>query len=487
MLPLKIVALTLITVWFLSSCSNQQEPAYGEFWGEYSLPLAALDYPGFDLNIMEDQGILYLELPNLVRARLRQTSETQFSSSLPNTTLEFFKGNDGEVAGFLISQFFGSQKYYRRSFIEQRRGELYEPSKENAVAIEIAEPVNLDDGLYLNNLSLDTAHQSYLLRLSEGIKGGDFGNVRSMLLLQDGDLLIEQYANDWNTNKVNLLRSVTKSLTSLLVGSAIDQGFIGHESDPIALYLPEYAHLLRNGKEEITIRDLLTMSAGLYWDQSGDLSSVVNMAEQLFSSSDSVAYTLSQDLISEPGDAFTYSDGYAIVIGEIIKNATHSNSVREYAEKSTLATLGIDFSNWLPVRDGRDGTNFGLSISARDMAKIGQLILDKGLWHQERTLSERWIEESTKSQIYLSSDYQWQSYGYCWWGTVLTVNGVDYSIKLADGFGGQYIIVVEDLNLVLTITSDNYYFPYQQVMEDMLTKLVLPAFEKNAQLTKPTI
>lgn len=474
----KIPILMLLTVWFASSCSNPQELLYEKFVGEYSLPLAAMGYPGSRLNIIEDQGHLYLELPNQGRTKLQQTSVTHFSSSLPNTKLEFIEEDSGDISGFVISLFFGTQQYQRRSILERRKGEVYQPSQHTHVSNEFAKPVDLNDGLDTNRLSLNPIKLEYMLRLREGIERGDFGNIRSMLILQDGKLIVEQYASQWSVDKTNLLRSVTKSITSLLVGSAIDQGYIGHETDPIIKYLPEYAHLLKDGKERITIKDMLTMSAGIQWDQSGDLGSPVNMAEQLFNSSDSVAYTLSKELINKPGEVFTYSDGYAVVVGEIIKNATHSSSVKAYAEKSTLAALGIDFSNWLPISDGRDATNFGLHLYARDMAKIGQLVLNKGLWHQERILSRRWIDESTAPYVSLPQDYQWQQYGYSWWHDVLIVNGARYNISLADGFGGQYIIVVDELGLVVTITSDNYYFPYQRVMEDILTRLILPAFEK---------
>ena len=176
----------------------------------------------------------------------------------------------------------------------------------------------------------------------EKLKNGSFGKQNSLLILKDGKLVVEQYFRGWSQEENHQMQSVSKSFTSLLLGDAIDRGFIDSVDDPILKYLPKYKSILIGEKKKITIEDLLTMSAGLDWDEHRtSYNHPDNIRRREMNSADSIEFTLSVPSVYAPGEVFTYSGGYVTVIGEIIKNATGAASLADFAGKSSLSKLCI--------------------------------------------------------------------------------------------------------------------------------------------------
>ncbi|NKB32462.1 MAG: serine hydrolase [Pseudomonadales bacterium] len=471
--------LFLYVIAFLVSCSNSSSEensiAFKELTGEYALSVATL--PGYRIEVVETDGDLFLVPIEQAPEKLIQNSQGEFRlEQSPSITVSFNADENDAIAELQITNLFGTRYYKRLALLEPESENLYSDQVSNLGRSFYNVPEDLNDGLSSNTLESISTKPALIYRLLANLEQGFFGNVNSLLIVKNGELIVERYFNDWSQEQTHQLRSVSKSVTSLLIGSALDQGYIDSIDDPIGKYLPDHSELLSGGKENIRLKDLLTMSAGLSWDQlSVDYANTENINQHVEQSNDSVAFVLSRDLVNAPGDVFSYSDGYAYVAGEILRNATDSGSVQAYIENSVLSQLSFGPTPWLRLADGRQATAFGLQLRPRDLAKIGTLILNDGQWRGSILLSENWISESTAPHISTSSSL-WENYGYFWWGTEFQVGGDSYHADLAEGFGGQYIVVVDALDLVVVSTAENFNFPYQSVMSDIMRKLIIPAF-----------
>ncbi len=311
--------------------------------------------------------------------------------------------------------------------------------------------------------------------LIEKLKNGYFGKQNSLLVMKNGKLVVEEYFRGWSQEEPHQMQSISKSFTSLLLGDAIAQGYIDSVDDPISKYLPEYKSILTGEKEKITIKDLLTMSAGLAWNEWNiSYNDSDNIRNREMSSNDSVEFVLSIPSLYEPGKVFTYSGGYVTVIGEIIKNATGATSLADSAGKSSFSKLGIKNAYWYKQIDGRQNAAGGLLLRPIDIAKIGQIVLANGIWNDQRIIDADWIEESTTTHI-STNDNNWDEYGYYWWIKNYNVNEKKYRAIAAKGWGGQRIIIIEDLNLVVVITAEN--FVRGSYDDDIMKRFIIPAFQ----------
>ena len=321
-----------------------------------------------------------------------------------------------------------------------------------------------------------TAHDKTIYKLIENVENGAYGKIDSLLIVKNGKLVVEQYYNYFDRAQAHQMQSVSKSITSLLVGSAIKQGYIDSVEDPISKYLPQYGHLLKDRKAGITIQHLLTMSAGFDWnEQNPPYSNPKNIRMQEATSEDGVEFTLSRALINKPGEVFTYSGGYVTVIGAIVKNATGADSVLDYLQKtSTLKALKFENLLWQKQADGRINTAGGVMLRPRDLAKIGKLMLNDGVWNGQALLPKNWVEDSlanhTPTKMNALTDY-----GYFWWGKDYVVDGITYSQDSAEGYGGQELLLFTELDLAVIITANNFNpgVPTTGMVEDF----IIPAFK----------
>ncbi len=335
-------------------------------------------------------------------------------------------------------------------------------------------PEQLDDGIPTSALSAVSTKPDSVYRLLADIEGGLYGKVNSLLILKNGHLVVEKYFNGWSAQRTHQMQSVSKSITSLLVGSAIAQGHIESVDDPIGKYLPNHRALLTGGRELITVRHLLTMSAGFDWNEGAtSYNDPDNIRQREGRSKDSVAFTLSTDFVNEPGTVFTYSGGYVTVVGEILKNATETESVLDYFNQSTLADMELGEIGWMKQWDGRQNTAGGVLMRPRDLAKIGQMVLDGGTWKGKRILPEQWIKGSLAPHI--ATPGSWNEYGYFWWGRTFETEKAKYPTDAAQGWGGQELIIVDALDLVVVMTAMN--FESAAPTESLMTISILPAFE----------
>lgn len=300
-------------------------------------------------------------------------------------------------------------------------------------------PVQLNDGWEISTPENEGFDSGKIYGVYEKVFSEDiYPTIHSLLIVRNGKLVAEAYCRDQKErDRFHNLQSATKSVTSILIGIAIDSGFISSVNIPIYDFIPEYFdNDIR--KREITLHHALTMQTGLDFDNDVNTEELYNDAEN------SLEYVLSRNLIFLPGTDSHYNDGDPQLISGVIQKVTDM-SEEEFAIENLFNPLGIDYYHWEKHRDNTTYGAFGLWLRPRDMAKIGKLMAQNGMWDGEQIISSEWIEESTKLHI------SWAHYGYYWYN-IKQDTGAIYAV----GHGGQYIYIVPLENLVIVTTADPY-------------------------------
>jgi CubicO group peptidase (beta-lactamase class C family) len=292
-----------------------------------------------------------------------------------------------------------------------------------------------------------------LAAMMEDIQDGGFDNLHSLLIVKDGRLVFEEYFRGHNQRNIDYIASVTKSVTSILVGIAINQGFIEGSDQYLVELLPLYADVINADplKQKLQLWHLLSMTSGLEWDEDtfpyGDSR---NDATAMERSTNAVLFVLNRPVIREPGSQFQYSGANPMLLSAILQEATGMTAA-EFARRYLFEPLGISQYRWDAYADGHTHTDGGLSLRPRDMAKIGQLMLNGGQWNGVRIVSEAWVAESTQAHTTVSPGIQ---YGYQWWRENQAIYLETVEPYFAAGFGGQLINVYPDQKMIIVVTSD---------------------------------
>lgn len=344
-------------------------------------------------------------------------------------------------------------------------------------------------------------------RAVDGIGKGKYGEIHSLLIYKDSKLVVEEYfvghdyqwdgpdfqgaLVEWGWDTEHNIHSAGKSITSACVGIAVDRGFIESVDQSIFDYLPRHQHLKTDGKRQITIEHLLTMTSGLEWDEwrtsySDERNDVIAL---WMDCEDPVACILAKPLISEPGTDFTYSGGNSILLGEIVRSATNLD-IEAFAGEYLFSPMGIDPPEWGWIGDS--GVVYAAGdqrLTSREMIKFGVAYLNGGVWNGQRILSEGWIGRSAASyagpnnswfNYFLRSippgDNTWgqRGYSYAWWTHEYSHSGSRFPAFWAFGWGGQRIVVFPDQSAVVVLTGGSYVS--KDHTATILEEFVLPAF-----------
>jgi CubicO group peptidase (beta-lactamase class C family) len=273
---------------------------------------------------------------------------------------------------------------------------------------------------------------------------GDF-DITSFLIVKNGKIVFESYQNTPSPNSLRDVRSVTKSIVATLTFIAIDKGYLRSEDDRIGDYLKDNFELSQ-GQRNITVRSLLTMSSGIDWRESGTIG-----YGAWISSEDHVEYLLDRPLTSSPGEVFNYNSAAVHLLGVLIQEASNM-SLPEFAEQYLFEPLNIGPVSWenLPGEYVNGGS--GIDMHTHDLAKIGLLYLQDGVSGGKRIFSKGWISRATKSQFDWRANYgslESYSYGYLWWTVEEPFEGF-----LAWGYGGQFIFVIPEFEMVIVSTTN---------------------------------
>ena len=358
-------------------------------------------------------------------------------------------------------------------------------------------PEYINNGIEVGSLEEVNIDSVLLKKAVDKIYCGKYNEVHSMLIYKDNKLVFEEYFPghkykwdgpyhhgelvNWDRSTPHHIMSATKSITSACIGIAIQEAYIESVHEPIINYLPEYKQLLTDGKDEITIEHLLTMTSGLEWDEWGaPLSSSRNDLIGLWvHCEDPIGCILERPLIDVPGTSFTYSGGNMIVLGEIIKTATKM-TIDEFSEKYLFEPLGIVSANWAErFENGVIYAGGGIIMAPRDMVKIGVTYLNNGRWNGKQIVTENWVEKSStpfrgNHGINIPGVASGRhGYSYSWWLKSYTESGKKINMFNAGGWGGQEIIILPELNTVVVFTGGNYTSNVK--VFNILEKYIIPA------------
>ena len=303
------------------------------------------------------------------------------------------------------------------------------------------DPAALDDGWQISTPQAEGFDGPSLASVFSGFHSEElYPTVQSLLVARNGKLVAEAYSRDLrDRERFHNLQSATKSVTSLLTGISIDLGLIGSVDTPLHHFMPDYFDG-DAGKQDITLHHVLTMQTGLQFDNDRDTIELYNYG------GNSVEFVLRRPLSFAPGAGFYYHDGNPQLISGVIAEVS-GVSLEQFAVRHLFEPLRISNYQWEQPADGRPFGAFGLWLTPRDMAKIGCLMVQDGVWEGERIVSLDWLERSTR--IHANSNY-----GYYWW---ITVPNTTFR---AEGDGGQVIFVAKDKEVVIVLTGDPYSASY---------------------------
>jgi len=335
-------------------------------------------------------------------------------------------------------------------------------------------PKFMDDGWEIGDLVREGIDTTRIAQLFNQLREGP-NQIHSVVIVQEKKLVVEEYFNGQERAVPHDLRSATKSIRSLLLGIAIDKGFIGSVHDPISKYLKNLTPKknLDPRKETITIAHLMTMSSG--WDCNDMDKKSVGQEDKVYRKKDWLQYTLDLPMINEPGKVAQYCSMGTILAAEIISQSS-GLSIDQFAEKFLFVPLGISTVNWghtsnKPVIP----SGKRLYMTSRGLAKLGQLVLQKGHWNGQQIVSEKWMETSTTTKTQVNG----MNYGYLWWQFTFPVNGRMVHSITATGNGGQHIMIFPELDLVAVFTGGAYNSQEARLPFMIMKDVFLPAFSKN--------
>lgn len=328
-----------------------------------------------------------------------------------------------------------------------------------------------------------------LSAIHQDIQNGRYGYIDAFLVARHGKMVFEQYYendypsiykqeaatpgalvvndpsgpynyfNPWwhpyyRNTTLHSMQSVTKSVVSALVGIAISRGEFLDLDTPVLEFFEEATVLnIDRRKRDMTVRDLLTMSDGLLWDENLPYNDSDNSFAVMALAHNWVQHTLDLPMGSEPGTAFNYNSGATLILGHIFRLATGTD-IEEYAVEHLFMPLGIDDYYWDRTPYGLTDTQEGLYISALSLAKIAQLFLQKGRWQDEQVIPATWVEESIRPH-YPTGAAGDEAYGYLWWSQPYTFEEKSLRAYFGKGFGGQRPIFLPELDLVIVLTGWN--------------------------------
>lgn len=284
--------------------------------------------------------------------------------------------------------------------------------------------------------------------------------INSIILYKNDEIIFERYYNKYSKDSKNNIKSIWKSILSILIGICLDKGLLNSVDDKISIYLDDFNKRNHPYHKLITIEHLLTMTSGIYWN--GGRHYHCPMLEQMFRANDWVEHISDITMADVPGRKHTYKEWDVVLLSAIISKVT-GDTAYEFCRKNLYVPLGIQSSDWAE----KNGVSYTISpddykekasdLTARDLVKIGKLFLKGGFYNSECIVSSDYIEKA------ITPSTQDPNYGYLWW---IIKDG--YGCR---GYGGQDISVIPKDNLVYVMqaTPTPRAKSYDDVREFLLT------------------
>lgn len=269
-------------------------------------------------------------------------------------------------------------------------------------------------------------------------------NARSLVVLHRGEIVCEAYFHGADADTLLHLRSITKSVVSLLAGIALAEGHLDGLDQTVDSFVPE-AEL-----SGVHLEHLLSMTSGLPGDESIILG--------LMAAPDALAWSMLHEVEGAPGERWAYSNAGVQLLSTALARATGEDLV-EYARQRLFTPLGIDRLAWSRDERGTVHGAFGLKLTAVGLARLGELVLANGIWDGRTVIARDWIERSCRPRTDLDVGYYAEAgdvgYGLLWWTGCSSARDVCFGV----GYGGQYLLIAPDLDLVVATNSAWYLEP----------------------------
>lgn len=342
-----------------------------------------------------------------------------------------------------------------------------------------AAPKDRQDGVVVGKLGKNGGDKAMILQFAQELADNKQGDYDSLLIAQKGKLLFESYYKRGRINLPHFLSSATKGQTSLILGRAIQLGYLtmADLDKPLVSFLKGLDPTkFVEGAQSITLHQALTMSSGLRFSVEQMVKFREN-AEQFKGLDQVQAYLELSKPVTTESQSYKYQSPDPIMVMNVI-DAVVSGIAKDFIKNELFDKLEIDNYKWPDDLSGLPRGEGGLNLTSRDMLKLGTLILNKGKWNGQQLVSADYLAKATSAMTQATEDWQGPEtyfYGYLWYQANLIANGKSYDVKVNWGGGGNRIILVEELDLVVVLTGHD--LKDETIMTQVINK-VLPAFIK---------
>ena len=337
---------------------------------------------------------------------------------------------------------------------------------------------DLKDGWTITNPASVGINEDSLGNFFTYIRSEQHPDFRAIMVAKDGKLVMEEYFNSfWRTN-IHDIRSAGKSITSMLAGVAMDKDLF-KSTDKVVSFFPAYKNSKNPSAEKsaITVEDLLVMSSGLasddYQNDSPGLEGYMTDTE------DYLKFVLDLPMDFKPGERWAYSSAVAFLLGAIVEN-TSGQTLEDFARKNLFGPMGITQFFWEKSPKGRNTGMGNLYLEPRDLAKLGQVMLDNGQWNGQQILPKSFVKKSFEKRFDISDNDPFaHGYGYMWYIAKMDSKGQTIDYYFASGNGGNKIFIVPELNMIVTTMSSAYGQGYGQRRSHKVLQYILNATVEN--------
>lgn len=353
-------------------------------------------------------------------------------------------------------------------------------------------PEDLNDGWITGSLQEVGLNSIRISEMMEFFNGFD-NNIHGIIIVKNSKLVFEEYFKGYKYDYDNVpseddliqfgpdtlhfLADVSKIIIPLMYGIASNDGFIFSFEDNLKVYLQEYSSIIIDGKENIKLRDLISMTSGIEWYENlFEYGNRQNDIQLLLNSDDPIKFFLEKNLSNIPGSRFDYNSGTTILLSEILKRITDVE-IGEYAESNLFSPLGIMKIKWDTINDNIINTSGGLYLSLRDLAKLGELFAADGSWNGISVISQEWINFSKSKMVDLNYYFFSNGFGPHVWHYEFPINQRVYSCLFWAGWGEQYLFIIPELQIVFALTGGYYYDLVDFSIHTIIEKYLLSALE----------
>ncbi len=324
-------------------------------------------------------------------------------------------------------------------------------------------------------------------KLKAAFDKGQLPSLHNVLVIRNGEILAERhfagvdrrFGGTWSMRKhgpktLHGLCSITKSIVGLLYGIALAEGKVPGLNQSLLLQFPEYPDLAHDPKRKaVLIRHALSMTLGTAWNEDLSYLDRKNSETLMRYEKDQHRYVLDRPIVSEPGKSFVYNSGAVAIVARLIERGV-GMSIYKYAEAKLFKPLGIQTYEWARGAGGVPIPYSGLRLNVHDLAKIGQLVIQKGKFGGRQVVPAAWLDESFKPR---SAHKNGMKYGYLWWLVPKRWRGLP-ELVAGSGNGGQVLAIHLKQNLIMVVFAGNYNNADDGKLPlNIMTKFVVPALK----------